>query len=77
MITRELIDRINELARKQRQAGLTPAEKEEQAILRRQYIENIKAQVKQTLESIEFVEELPEMEFSCSCGCQGKHHHHH
>ncbi len=32
------IDRINELARKARESGLTPAEKEEQTILRTEYI---------------------------------------
>lgn len=76
MITRELIDRINELSRKQRNGGLSPEEKEEQALLRRQYIDAIKAQVRQTLDSIELVDELPEIENGCTCGCKGKHHHH-
>ena len=38
------IERINELARKQRsEQGLTEAEKEEQAALRREYIDSVKA----------------------------------
>lgn len=38
------IERINELARKSRiEAGLTEAEKEEQAKLRREYIDSVKA----------------------------------
>lgn len=37
------IDRINILARKARAEGLTEAEKTEQAILRRAYIDSVKA----------------------------------
>ncbi|MGQ9557217.1 MAG: DUF896 domain-containing protein [Desulfurispora sp.] len=54
MITRELIDRINELARKQRSAGLTAAEKQEQDRLRRQYLDGIRAQVVGQLEAMGF-----------------------
>ncbi|MDD6603952.1 MAG: DUF896 domain-containing protein [Eubacteriales bacterium] len=37
------IDRINELARKSRtDKGLSPAEKQEQALLRREYIDSFK-----------------------------------
>lgn len=57
MITKELIDRINFLARKSREQGLTDEEKLEQQTLRKQYIEEIKGQVRQQLESIEFVDE--------------------
>ena len=40
MITPEKIDRINALAKKAKSAqGLTPEEREEQAALRREYIE--------------------------------------
>ncbi|MFZ5591499.1 MAG: DUF896 domain-containing protein, partial [Bacillota bacterium] len=52
MITRELIDRINELARKQRSTGLTAAEKQEQETLRRQYLDAIRAQVIGQLEAM-------------------------
>ncbi|WP_083795417.1 DUF896 domain-containing protein [Thermosinus carboxydivorans] len=51
MITPEMIARINELARKQRSCGLSEQEKTEQAILRRQYIDHIKAQVREQLGS--------------------------
>ena len=41
---KEKIDRINELARKQKtQEGLTPEEKEEQAKLREEYIQGFRA----------------------------------
>ena len=44
MITDEKVARINELARKSRTAeGLTEAEKAEQAALRREYVEAVKA----------------------------------
>ena len=36
------IERINFLAKKQKGDGLTPEEKEEQAILRREYIDSFK-----------------------------------
>ena len=42
-MTPEMIDRINQLAKKQRTDGLTVEETAEQALLRRQYIDHIKA----------------------------------
>ncbi len=57
MITEEMIARINELAHKQKSPeGLTPEEKDEQAKLRRQYIDSIKANVKAQLNNIDIVE---------------------
>lgn len=50
------IDRINELARKSKTVGLTEAEKEEQAILRRNYIENFKMGLRAQLNSIDIQE---------------------
>ena len=35
------IQRINEVAKKSKTVGLTPEEKEEQAILRREYIDSV------------------------------------
>ncbi|MDD4504485.1 MAG: DUF896 domain-containing protein [Clostridiaceae bacterium] len=66
MINKEMIDRINQLSKKSRQDGLTEAEQQEQRELRRKYIEYIKGQVRQQLDSIEFVED----EHEC------KHEHH-
>lgn len=68
MITREMIDRINELSRKQRAEGLNEEEKQEQALLRRTYIDHIKGQVAGHLDSIHH-------EPACSCGCHGGHKH--
>ena len=45
------IDRINALARKSKTEGLTPAEREEQAALRAEYIEDFRRGTIQTLEN--------------------------
>lgn len=50
------IDRINELARKQKTEGLTVPEKAEQAALRREYIEAYKNNLIAQLENIYMVE---------------------
>lgn len=51
------INRINELAHKSKTPeGLTAAEKEEQAKLRRAYIDNIKRNVKAALENVDIQE---------------------
>ncbi|GGE12172.1 hypothetical protein GCM10011571_11940 [Marinithermofilum abyssi] len=57
MITTELINRINHLARKQKAEGLTPEEKFEQQQLRQQYLKAIRGQVKNQLDRIRFVED--------------------
>ena len=56
MITQEMIDRINELSRKSKKEGLTPEEAEEQAVLRRAYIDAFKANLKSQLDNIEIVD---------------------
>lgn len=43
------IDRINFLAKKQREEGLTAEEKEEQAKLRREYVDSVLANLKSQL----------------------------
>lgn len=57
MITRKIIARINELAKKQKTGQLSAAELTEQAQLRRQYIDNIKNQLKVQLDNIEIYDE--------------------
>lgn len=55
-MTKEKIDRINELARKSRTAeGLTEAEKAEQAALRQEYRDGVKANLEGQLKNIEIV----------------------
>ncbi len=55
-MTQEKIDRINELARKKKSVGLTEEELQEQAILRREYIESYKQSLVSQLENTYIVE---------------------
>lgn len=57
MITKEQIDRINVLARKSKAEGLTDSEKEEQAKLRRLYIDGFKESLIGQLENTYIVDE--------------------
>ena len=50
------INRINELARKQKTQGLTDEEKEEQRILRGNYIAAIRANLRSQLDNIDILE---------------------
>lgn len=73
MITKELIDQINALARKQRSEGLTPEEKEEQTRLRKIYLAGIRQQV------VDQLGPLPQQKKNnggCSCGCSNHNHKH-
>ena len=56
-MTQEKIDRINELYRKSKAEGLTEAEKNEQAILRKEFIASIKKNVQRQLNNIDMVNE--------------------
>jgi uncharacterized protein YnzC (UPF0291/DUF896 family) len=55
-MTQEKINRINELARKQKSEGLTEEEKQEQYVLRREYIDSFKASLVSQLENTYIVE---------------------
>lgn len=48
------IDRINELAKKKKEQGLTDEELAEQAELRQEYLKSIRENFRKTLEGIEF-----------------------
>ncbi len=56
MITPELLERINHLARKKRTIGLTDDELAEQKELYKIYLAAIREQMTSLLESIEFVD---------------------
>lgn len=47
----EKIDRINELAKKAKDVGLTPEEKEEQRLLRNEYIQQYRQGLKNVLDN--------------------------
>ena len=51
MFTQEQINRINELARKSKSEGLNEEEKAEQAVLRRAYIDAVKASLTANLDN--------------------------
>jgi uncharacterized protein YnzC (UPF0291/DUF896 family) len=56
MVTDEQIKRINVLAKKQREVGLTDEEKSEQAILRKAYVDAFRQSLEGQLDSITVVE---------------------
>lgn len=56
-MTQEKINRINELAHKSKKVGLTEEEKNEQAVLRREYIDSFKASLIGQLENTYIVDE--------------------
>ena len=69
MMTPEMIDRINELGRKQKAGQLTEEERTEQAVLRRLYIDTIKNKVK-----VHFDAQVAHTNSkNCVCGCHDKH----
>ncbi|MEI0737056.1 DUF896 domain-containing protein [Paenibacillus sp. JTLBN-2024] len=52
-----LVKRINELARKDKETGLTKEETEERAKLRERYLQNVRRNFGAQLDSIEWVED--------------------
>ena len=56
-MTKEQIDRINELARKAKGPGLTEEEKAEQAVLRRAYVDSVLGDLKGQLDHTYIVDE--------------------
>ncbi len=61
-ITKEMIERINELAAKKRTTGLSEEESVEQKALYKAYLAAIRGQVKSSLDNVRFVEDLSEKE---------------
>ena len=57
IVTQEKINRINELYRKSKAEGLTEAEKQEQAILRQEFIASFRNNLKAQLDNIDVVSE--------------------
>lgn len=80
MITKEQINRINELAKKQKEGLLTSEEKKEQDELRRLYINSFKENLRAQLKNIKIVSpeeyERNKEEHKCSCGHDHDHDHH-
>lgn len=57
MLEKEKIDRINVLAKKAKEEGLSQAEKKEQEKLRKEYLENFRKSFRAQLDNIEIVDE--------------------
>lgn len=69
MITEEMVQRINELARKKKSEGLTLVEQAEQKKLYNIYLASIREQVKAQLDTVEIIPEGHVCDDNC-------HHHH-
>ncbi len=54
-MTQEKIQRINELYRKSQAEGLSEAEKKEQDLMRKEYIANVKKNLRNQLNNIDMV----------------------
>lgn len=57
MMNKEKINRINELAKKKKETGLTPEETAEQKELRQEYLAGFRKNFRAQLEQIEFIDE--------------------
>lgn len=55
MLGKEKLARINELARKSKAEGLTPEEREEQQVLRKDYLAAFRQNFRQQLDSVKIV----------------------
>lgn len=56
MISKEKLDRINELARKSKSDGLTDKEQKERHELRQEYLQNVRKSFKNELKSMTVVD---------------------
>lgn len=72
MIGKEKLDRINELARKQREESLTKEELCEQSELRGEYIRAFRNQFEGHLQAMG-MNRVPKETHNCSCGCGHRH----
>ncbi len=56
MLDEKKMQRINELARKKKNEGLSPEESEEQKILREEYLKSFRKSFRNQLENIEWTD---------------------
>ena len=55
MFDQKKLDRINELAKKNKAEGLTPEELSEREVLRKEYLDNFRAHFRSRLDSVKVV----------------------
>lgn len=56
MLSKEKMTRINELARKAKQSGLTVEEAKEQTLLRKEYLQTFRSSMLNTLQGVTIVD---------------------
>lgn len=56
MLSKEKIARINELAKKAKSVGLTPAEAKEQSKLRSEYLQTFRKSMSDTIEHLKIID---------------------
>lgn len=80
MVTKDQIQRINELYKKKKEVGLTKEEEMEQEKLRKLYLQSFRENFKSQLQNIKVVSpeeyERHKKEEQCSCGHNHHHEHH-
>lgn len=74
MISKEMIQRINELAHKKKSQGLTPEESSEQQELYKIYLKSVRQQVTTQLENAG-ISKKGDSRHICHDGCCEHHHH--
>ena len=57
MLSKEKLDRLNELAKKSKETSLTNEELIERDALRKEYLDNFRVSFRKRLENIDFVDE--------------------
>lgn len=60
MITKDLVEKINFYARKEKSMGLSKEEEEDRDILRKQYLKAFRSNLKSQLDNIKIVDEKEE-----------------
>jgi uncharacterized protein YnzC (UPF0291/DUF896 family) len=77
VVTKEQIQRINELYKKQKETGLTEEEKKEQEKLRRLYVDSFKESLRAQLDNVKVVSPEEYEKIKKDSADSHEHHHHH
>jgi len=72
MLSKEKLERVNELSRKKKEQGLFGVELEEHNQLRAEYVRAFRTQFEGHLQSMG-MNKIPKRAHSCGCGCGHKH----
>lgn len=73
MLAQEKLARLNELAQKQKETGLTSSEAIEQKNLRNAYLKAFRGNMESQLKGMGMKEKMHVGGRHCQCGCQIKH----